>query len=160
MNIELFLAGSLVSYWLIWSSKTCFRFFWVAVNHLYSRTNFLSLCWVLICSTRSLHSAYKEVEQFLSCINSGNCFSYNCLVIVLSSKLVLSLVGILFHICTDCCLSKISRGESNSDIWNILFAYLPLPLRVSKLWSLCLQSLWWIDSLEFLLPVLWYGKCS
>lgn len=78
------------------------------------------------CSTRSLHSTCKQVEQFPACVNPGNCFSYSSTVIVLSSKVVLSLMGFLLYTCTDWYLSNNSRGSSNADFWNILFAYLSL----------------------------------
>lgn len=43
-----------------------------------------------MCSIGSLHSACRAVEQFPACVNSGNCFSYTSLVIVLCSKAVLT----------------------------------------------------------------------
>lgn len=71
------------------------------------------------CSTRSLHSACKEVEQFPACVNSGNSLSYRSLVIVSSNLFFASYMHRLVFI-------KTSRGGSNADFWNILFAYLPL----------------------------------
>lgn len=100
------------------------------------------------------------MEQFPACVNPGNCFSYSSIVIVLSSKVVLSLMGFLLYICTDWYLSKNSRGSSNADFWNILFAYLSLHILTAlefPNFDLCVFNHCGGQT-EFVLPVLWCGS--